>query len=103
MSERIRAADLCRVYVAAVEFDKDDKVQKAGNCKRSFCSECSSMLWNYHDEYPDVSQRTGHDSEPSNPNPNPNPNPNQQLLRSECTLISIVLSITVDLPLRIDD
>ncbi|GFZ48594.1 hypothetical protein JCM24511_06342, partial [Saitozyma sp. JCM 24511] len=49
----IRGKDKIKVYIAAVEFDKHDKVKKAGNSKRSFCTECSSMLWNYHDEYPD--------------------------------------------------
>lgn len=70
-------AYFCRVYVAAVEFDKNDKVKKAGNCKRSFCTECSSMLWNYHDEYPDVSQRTSSHRTQTR---------TQQLLRSECTV-----------------
>lgn len=63
-----------------MEFDKHDKVKKAGNSKRSFCTECSSMLWNYHDEYPDVSRRTGLDSEPSS-SPNPIRTLIQQLLR----------------------
>lgn len=51
-----RAADICaiRVYVAPVAFDKNDKPSEEGTSKRSFCSECSSMLWNYHDEWPDV-------------------------------------------------
>jgi hypothetical protein len=49
-----------RVYIAAVEFDQDDKPAKMGTSKRSFCTECSAMLWNYHDEYPDVSLREPH-------------------------------------------
>lgn len=49
-----RVDNLTRVYVAAVEFDENDKPTKMGNSKRSFCTECSSMLWNYHDEWPDV-------------------------------------------------
>ncbi|KIR29288.1 hypothetical protein I307_05953 [Cryptococcus deuterogattii 99/473] len=49
----IRGKDKIKVYVAAVEFDENDKPTKMGNSKRSFCTECSSMLWNYHDEWPD--------------------------------------------------
>lgn len=42
------------MYIAPLSFDKDDKPDKMGTSKRSFCTECSSMLWNYHDEFPDV-------------------------------------------------
>ncbi|KAL7418366.1 hypothetical protein Q5752_006824 [Cryptotrichosporon argae] len=49
----IRGKDKIKVYIAPVEFDHDDKPKKMGNSKRSFCTECSSMLWNYHDEWPD--------------------------------------------------
>jgi hypothetical protein len=45
---------LLRVYVAALSYDDADKPTKMGTSKRSFCTNCSSMLWNYHDEYPDV-------------------------------------------------
>ena len=43
-----------RVYNAVLKFDKNDKPTKTGTSERSFCTECSSMLWNYHPEYPDV-------------------------------------------------
>ncbi|OWZ41110.1 hypothetical protein C343_05067 [Cryptococcus neoformans C23] len=49
----IRGKDKIKVYVAALEFDENDKPTKMGTSKRSFCTECSSMLWNYHDEFPD--------------------------------------------------
>jgi hypothetical protein len=45
---------MTRVYIAPLTFDKDDKPAEMGTSKRSFCTECSSMLWNYHDEYPQV-------------------------------------------------
>ena len=47
-----------RVYIAPLTFDKDDKPAEMGTSKRSFCTECSAMLWNYHDEYPQVSRPT---------------------------------------------
>ncbi len=46
-----------RIYIAPLTYDHDDKPLKMGTSKRTFCTECSSMLWNYHDEYPDVSPR----------------------------------------------
>ncbi|ORY26707.1 DUF636 domain protein [Naematelia encephala] len=49
----IRGKDKIKVYIAAVSFNDDDTPKKIGNSKRSFCTECSSMLWNYHDEWPD--------------------------------------------------
>lgn len=48
-----------RVYIAPLKFDKDDKPSEMGTSKRSFCTECSTMLWNYHDEYPQVSSPLG--------------------------------------------
>jgi hypothetical protein len=42
------------MYIAATKFDADDNVAEMGTSKRSFCTECSSMLWNYHDEWPEV-------------------------------------------------
>ena len=38
-----------------MKFDKDDNCTEQSESKRSFCSECSSMLWNYHDEWPHAS------------------------------------------------
>ncbi|WWD19529.1 hypothetical protein CI109_103990 [Kwoniella shandongensis] len=49
----IRGKDKIKVYIAALAYDKDDKPTEEGTSKRSFCTECSSMLWNYHDEWPD--------------------------------------------------
>ncbi|KAK4683817.1 hypothetical protein P7C73_g6402, partial [Tremellales sp. Uapishka_1] len=49
----LRGKDKLKVYVAPMSFDENDQVKEEGKCKRSFCTECSSMLWNYHDEYPD--------------------------------------------------
>lgn len=49
------AAHLDRVYIAPLTFDSDDKPAEMGTSKRSFCTECSSMLWNFHDEWPEVS------------------------------------------------
>lgn len=43
-----------RVYIAPVKFHPDDSVAETGTSKRSFCTECSAMLWNYHDEWPQV-------------------------------------------------
>lgn len=54
VSDQKETNNLTRVYVAALEFDENDKPTKMGTSKRSFCTECSSMLWNYHDEFPDV-------------------------------------------------
>ena len=42
------------MYIAAVKFDQNDEPSEMGTSKRSFCTECSSMLWNYHDEWPQV-------------------------------------------------
>ncbi|KAK1922019.1 Mss4-like protein [Papiliotrema laurentii] len=49
----LRGEDKIKVYQGALEFDANDKPTKPGNSKRSFCSNCSSMLWNYHDEWPE--------------------------------------------------
>ncbi|CAD6573945.1 MAG: hypothetical protein TREMPRED_000969 [Tremellales sp. Tagirdzhanova-0007] len=51
--EILRGKDKIKVYIAPLSFDKNDKPNKMGTSKRSFCTECSSMLWNYHDEYPE--------------------------------------------------
>ncbi|WVO12514.1 hypothetical protein L204_100114 [Cryptococcus depauperatus] len=48
----ISGKDKIKVYIAPLEFDENDKPTKMGTSKRSFCTECSSMLWNYHDEWP---------------------------------------------------
>ncbi|ODN81616.1 hypothetical protein L202_02023 [Cryptococcus amylolentus CBS 6039] len=49
----MRGKDKIKVYIAPVKLDENDKPVEMGNSKRSFCTECSSMLWNYHDEWPD--------------------------------------------------
>jgi hypothetical protein len=65
------SANSIRVYIAALEFDKDDKPSKEGTSKRSFCSNCSSMLWNYHDEYPDWIYPFASTIDTPNPLPSP--------------------------------
>ncbi|WVQ84929.1 hypothetical protein IAT38_007092 [Cryptococcus sp. DSM 104549] len=49
----LRGKDKIKVYIAPLTFDEDDNPKDIGTSKRSFCTECSSMLWNYHDEWPD--------------------------------------------------
>ncbi|EIW72257.1 hypothetical protein TREMEDRAFT_20116, partial [Tremella mesenterica DSM 1558] len=51
---KINADHPFRVYKACMEFDKDDNCIESSTSKRSFCEECSSMLWNYHDDWPHV-------------------------------------------------
>ncbi|EAL19231.1 hypothetical protein CNBH3300 [Cryptococcus deneoformans B-3501A] len=60
VSDQKEINHLIRVYVAALDFDENDKPTKMGTSKRSFCTECSSMLWNYHDEWPDVRPSSFH-------------------------------------------
>ncbi|RXK37785.1 hypothetical protein M231_04941 [Tremella mesenterica] len=48
----LRGEDKIKVYKACMEFDKDDNCIESSTSKRSFCEECSSMLWNYHDDWP---------------------------------------------------
>lgn len=35
-----------------MSFDANDTPTQMCNSQRSFCGECSSMLWNYDDEWP---------------------------------------------------
>jgi hypothetical protein len=42
-------------------FNADDTPKKTATSERVFCSECSAALWNYHPEYPDVSEGGGAD------------------------------------------
>ncbi|WVF73119.1 hypothetical protein IAT40_007938 [Kwoniella sp. CBS 6097] len=48
-----RGKDKIKEYTAVKSFDDDDKPKEMCNSKRSFCGECSSMLWLYDDEWPD--------------------------------------------------
>ena len=43
-----------REYIAPMEFDENDKPTKMAGGKRSFCGDCSSMLWNYDEEWKQV-------------------------------------------------
>lgn len=44
-----------REYSAPLAFDAQDRVTKRCNSVRTFCTDCSSMLWNWDSEWPDVS------------------------------------------------
>jgi hypothetical protein len=44
-----------REYIAVLEFDENDQPKKRANSKRSFCGECSSMLWLHDEEWANVS------------------------------------------------
>ena len=44
-----------REYRAPMEFDANDKPLKLAGGVRSFCEDCSSMLWNYDEEWAKVS------------------------------------------------
>lgn len=75
---------MSRVYIAPVKFDKEDNPSEMGTSKRSFCTECSAMLWNYHDEYPKVSQAATRvlrvhlkSNTPSGSTPSPRPSTSQ--------------------------
>ncbi|WOO82026.1 Putative glutathione-dependent formaldehyde-activating enzyme [Vanrija pseudolonga] len=48
----IRGKELLKDYYAPVEFDENDEPKVQGNSKRSFCSNCSTMMWNWHEEWP---------------------------------------------------
>jgi len=52
---RARARADGREYIAPMEFDANDKPTKMAGGKRSFCGDCSSMLWNYDEEWAKVS------------------------------------------------
>ena len=43
-----------RVYRAVMSWDKADKPTKFGKSERSFCGECSAMLWNHEEEWAHV-------------------------------------------------
>lgn len=40
-----------REYIAVLEFDADDNPTKRVKSKRSFCGDCSSMLWLHDDQW----------------------------------------------------
>ncbi|WVQ86175.1 hypothetical protein IAT38_008343 [Cryptococcus sp. DSM 104549] len=48
----IRGKDKIKVYHAAVSFNEDDSPKEMGDINRSFCTECSTMLWNARDQFP---------------------------------------------------
>ncbi|WRT70337.1 uncharacterized protein IL334_007335 [Kwoniella shivajii] len=49
----VRGEDKIKQYTAVKSFDENDKPKEMCNSQRNFCSECSSMLWLYDDEWPD--------------------------------------------------
>merc|ERR1711941_239382 len=46
-----KGKDKIKEYQAVLGFNKDGTPAKRSNGTRSFCSECSSMLWNYDEEW----------------------------------------------------
>ncbi|RSH81999.1 uncharacterized protein EHS24_008201 [Apiotrichum porosum] len=49
----IRGKDKMKEYSAPLAFDAQDRVTKRCNSVRTFCTDCSSMLWNWDSEWPD--------------------------------------------------
>ncbi|KAJ9109822.1 hypothetical protein QFC20_003238 [Naganishia adeliensis] len=46
-----KGKDKIKEYRAVLEFNKDGTPKTRSGGTRSFCSECSSMLWNYDEEW----------------------------------------------------
>ncbi|WWD03581.1 hypothetical protein V865_001635 [Kwoniella europaea PYCC6329] len=49
----IRGEDKIKKYNAVKSYDKDDKPKERYGSERAFCSECSSMLWCFDEQWAD--------------------------------------------------
>ncbi|RSH81163.1 uncharacterized protein EHS24_008600 [Apiotrichum porosum] len=49
----IRGKDKMKEYTPAMAFDKNDHPTRKTTSIRTFCGDCSAMLWNWHPEWPD--------------------------------------------------